>query len=114
MQVKWGRAGPATVCRVQGTLEEINVPAFRAAMSKLAPGASLILDLEDLSFIDSAGLGALIGAVRRVRDLGGDAVLCRPQPPVARAMQLVALRRVVEVAHDTEDALLYLLLAEAA
>jgi anti-sigma B factor antagonist len=99
---------------VQGTLEEINVPAFRGAMSTLPPGASLVLDLEALSFIDSTGLGALIAAVRRVRDMGGDAVVCRPQPSVARAMQLVALRRVVDVAAEPEDALLYLLLARAA
>lgn len=66
-------ADGAWVMALHGELDLAAAPSFRsAALQSLQDGwIDLVVDLESVSFIDSAGLGVLIGLRRRVRDLGG-------------------------------------------
>lgn len=104
MQVRCKQDEVGCICRPEGNLENLTVPQFRAALAGLPPGSRLVLDLEAVTFVDSAGLGALIGAIRRARENGGDAVVCRPRPSVNRVLQLVGLPRIVYVARDLDEA----------
>jgi anti-sigma B factor antagonist len=63
-------------------LDALNVSAFRFALADMAGTDALVIDLSGVSFIDSAGLGAIVGGVRRARGRGTRvAVLCaRPSP----------------------------------
>jgi anti-sigma B factor antagonist len=56
----------------------------------LAPRAvlRLVLDLAELTFIDSAGLGALLAIHDRAQDLGIDFLLTNPSDPVRRILDL--------------------------
>ena len=102
--MKWEKTEAAFICHLEGNLENLTVPEFRDALTALPPGASVIFDLAGVSFIDSAGLGALIGAVRRAREAGGDAVVCRPRASVGRVLTLVGLPRIVHLARDLDEA----------
>jgi anti-sigma B factor antagonist len=104
VQVKCEKTGTAYICHLEGNLENLTVAEFRDALSGLPPAASVIFDMAGVSFIDSAGLGALIGAVRRAREAGGEAVVCRPRASVGRVLTLVGLPRIVHVARDLEEA----------
>ena len=64
---------------------------FRQALPELTDKKQVIFDLSAVPFIDSAGLGAIIGAIRRVRENGGEAVVCAPKRSVCRVMQIVGL-----------------------
>lgn len=97
------------VLHVEGSLETESVPGFRALVAGLQPGINVVLDIRDVPFVDSAGLGALIGAIRRVRENGGDAVICRPRPSVRRALHLTAIDRSVSVVTGVVEAEEYLL-----
>ena len=54
-----------TLCRPSGELDAYTVGAFREALSKLAGQRHLLIDLSEVPFMDSAGLGALIGLIRQ-------------------------------------------------
>jgi anti-anti-sigma factor len=72
----------AVIAAVTGDIDISTVSALREALFKLADtGPTLIVDLNKVSFIDSAGLGALIGAYRQATARGGSlhAVCDRPQ-----------------------------------
>jgi anti-sigma B factor antagonist len=92
------------VCYFEGNLESETVAGFRALVAAMRPGQNVILDLRQVPFVDSAGLGALLGSVRRIRESGGDAIICRPRPSVRRALHLTAIDRSVGVATSIEEA----------
>ena len=74
-----GTAPSATVVLV-GRLDAVEAPALRAALTRVldAGVATVVIDLVDVGFVDSAGLAALVRARRDARAAGGDVVLVRP------------------------------------
>ncbi len=94
-----------TVCRPVGELDAYTVGDFREALSGLDDPTRLVVDLSDVPFIDSAGLGALIGGIRRVRDGGGRiSVLC-DKPSLKRLLHTTGFDRIVPVTETMQAAL---------
>jgi anti-sigma B factor antagonist len=98
------RAKSPVICCIEGNLDSQTVTGFRARVASLRPGGNVVFDLRKVPFVDSVGLGALIGAVRRVRESGGDVVVSRPRPPVRRALHLTAIDRSVSVVASLDAA----------
>jgi anti-sigma B factor antagonist len=65
----------------------------------------LLVDLGGTTFIDSSGLGALIGAYGRVRARGGLLVLCCVDDEISRTFELTGLDQVLTVVPSRSDAL---------
>ena len=106
MLVECEEVGLALVCHLEGNLEQVSVPQFRDAVAGLLPTKKLVVfDLSGVPFVDSAGIGALIGAARRIRELGGTVVLCAPRPSIRRVFRVVGLGRVVTVVNSTSEAI---------
>jgi anti-sigma B factor antagonist len=103
-----------TVVAIFGELDLSVVPRVRAALRDLvAPGARpgsgpplrVLIDLGEVDFLDSAGLGVVLGAVRRIRSAGGVAVLIvAPSSSPAHLVQALDLGAVVPVAPSLPDA----------
>jgi anti-sigma B factor antagonist len=55
------------------------------------PGSLIVLDLCQLTFIDSSGLGAIHMARRAAIENGGTLVVCRPSPMVYRVLEITGL-----------------------
>jgi anti-sigma B factor antagonist len=71
------------IAAVTGEIDISTVGALRERLYELADnGGTLIVDLNRVTFIDSTGLGALVGAARRAAEHGGAlyAVCAQPQP----------------------------------
>ena len=99
----------SVVCHVAGDLDHSSVGEFREAVAHLSKKKRVIFELSAVPFVDAAGLGALIGAVRRIRDRrGGGAVVCSARPSVRRVLQLVGIPRVVTIVDSVRDAQAYL------
>ena len=64
----------------------------------------MLVDLTDVSFVDSAALGILIGLHRRCTEKGGACVLVNPQLEVSRILSLSGLDVLLNVAGDIETA----------
>jgi anti-anti-sigma factor len=92
------------VCRLDGDLDLSSICHFRQALSDLAPGCRLLIDLSSVSFVDSAGLGALVGAIRRVREMGGDVAVACHRHALSRLLLTVGLDRVVTITGNLQDA----------
>lgn len=69
----------ASTCR--GLSESLTGPA----------GALIVVDLRDLSFMDSSGLGAIHAARRAALNQGGTLVVTRPTPMVSRVLEITGL-----------------------
>jgi anti-sigma B factor antagonist len=93
-----------TVCRPVGELDAFTVSQFRQALAELASSPRLLIDLAGVPFVDSAGLGALIGGIRRVRELGGDVAVACPRPTLTRLLHTTGFDRIVTVAPSVDEA----------
>jgi len=105
--VKYDQAEGGVVCHVIGNLEQLTVGEFREDIAQLNDQSRVIFDLAAVPFVDSAGLGALIGAIRRIRESDGDAVVCSARPSVGRVLELVGLDRIVAVVSKVDEAEAY-------
>lgn len=105
MDVHVDTADEVITCRPVGELDAASVADFRAALAGLANGSNLIIDLGGVPFMDSAGLGALIGGIRRTREAGGEVALVCSRPTLLRLLETTGFDRIVAVVGDTDAAL---------
>ncbi|HZV76505.1 MAG TPA: STAS domain-containing protein [Candidatus Babeliales bacterium] len=98
--------GGTLVFKLRGSLDLATAPTVRAALNEASEKGShdLIVDLKQLDFLDSTGLGVLIGAYRRAVERGGKLRLVISDGPIARLLNVTGLMAVFAVYHSTEDA----------
>lgn len=104
LEINVDQAGEYTICRPVGELDAFTVGQFRESLTDLGGGGRLLIDLSGVPFLDSAGLGALIGGVRRARESGGDVAVYAPRPAVARLLHTTGFDRVASVSESEQDA----------
>ena len=93
-----------TLVRVVGVLDAFTVARFREAISELSSPADLLVDLSSVPFVDSAGLGALIGAIRRTRHFGGAVSVACGRDLLVRLLRTTGVDQMVPVAPNVEEA----------
>jgi anti-sigma B factor antagonist len=81
------------VLTVRGEVDLASAPKLAAAMTELMDRGytRVAIDLGSVEFIDSSGLGVLVGSLRRLREDGGDLVLRAASPAVTRILELTGL-----------------------
>ncbi len=94
------------VARPVGRLDLMSAAATKASLSETAAGGHprIVIDLAEVSFIDSTGLGALIGALKAARQHGGDLRLARPTDQAKLLLSLTALDRVMKPYATVDEA----------
>jgi len=92
------------VCRPVGELDAFTVGQFREALAEMSGTSRMLIDLSGVPFLDSAGLGALIGGVRRSREAGGDVAVFGARPSVARLLHTTGFDRVASVSDSEASA----------
>lgn len=92
------------VLRPVGVIDSSSVWMLRQRLAELPSGCRAVLDLEAVSFVDSAGLGAIIGGLRHVRDLGGDLELAAPRSSISRVFAATGIDRITDVHPTVEEA----------
>jgi len=98
--------GGATVFKLRGTLDIATAPTLRAALSQAQETKkNVVVDLTQIEFLDSTGLGALIGAHRRASERDGSLRLIVNEGPILRLLAITGLIRALPVYHSVGDAL---------
>ena len=64
---------------------------------------TVLIDLKDVTFVDSSGLGALVVALKTVRAAGGKLYVCSINDQVRMLFELTSMDRVFEVFKDQEE-----------
>jgi anti-sigma B factor antagonist len=93
-----------TICRPVGELDAFTVSQFRQALAELASMPRLVIDMSAVPFVDSAGLGALIGGIRRARELGGDVVVVCNRASLVRTLRTTGFDRIVVMTETVDEA----------
>lgn len=95
------------VVEVAGYLDAHTVVGFEEQMNSLieAGASRIVVDLEQLNYISSAGIGVLIGLVQRLRRSEGDLVLVRPSSKVYKILDLLGFTDIFKIASTEDEAL---------
>jgi anti-sigma B factor antagonist len=96
-----------TVLTVSGELDVYTASVLRTAVAhQLAVGrTSLVVDVAAVPFIDSSGLGVLIGGQRHVRALDGRLRIVTDRPSTLKLLRISGLFAVLDVHASVADAL---------
>jgi anti-sigma B factor antagonist len=94
------------VLNAGGEIDVATSPELHELLVELIERAPqlVIVDLTGVSFIDSTGLGVLVGAVRDLRAGGRDMRLVVTQPQIIKLLELTGLDEVFSVVSNTRDA----------
>lgn len=94
------------VFELTGSLDIATSPAVRATLTDASERGDhkLIVDLHKVDFLDSTGLGALIGAQRRAREFEGEVRLVAKEGQILRLLRITGLLKVFAVYATLEDA----------
>ncbi len=97
------RDGYAVVA-VSGEVDVATVPRLREQLHSLvAQGDNrIVVDLEAVDFLDSTGLGVLVGALKRVRAAGGALQLVSTQARINKVFEVTGLAKVFSI-HENLD-----------
>lgn len=95
-----------TIVRPTGRINLACAFDLRKVLTKEAKqGWTLIVDLKEVIFMDSSGLGALISGFKAAKKVGGEFCLMRPNEQVSYLLSISALNRVLPVYDSPEKAL---------
>ncbi len=92
------------VLRPKGELDAYSVAQFREAFSTISDEPRLIVDLAQVQFIDSAGLGALIGGIRKLRENEGRISVFCDRSNINRLLHTTGFNRIVPVKETMPEA----------
>ncbi|MGH9164658.1 MAG: STAS domain-containing protein [Acidimicrobiales bacterium] len=97
--------GPMTVLSVRGEVDVYTAPRLREKLVELVGQGKhqIVIDLEAVEFLDSTGLGVLVGALKRLRSHDGDLSLVCTQHRILKVFEITGLTRVFTI-HDSVDA----------
>ncbi len=96
--------GDASVLAVSGEVDVATVPRLREKLHSLVAEGSprIVVDLERVDFLDSTGLGVLVGALKRVRANGGELALVCTSARIRKVFEVTGLTKVFSL-YDTVD-----------
>lgn len=100
-------SGDRTVVHVTGEIDVYTAPVLREELARLVDGGhnNLVVDLTGVPFMDSTGLGVLVGALKKVKTHGGDLALVIDQEKVLKVFRITALTQVFPIFETVDEAL---------
>ncbi len=104
LEIETSRIVNDLVCKPMGDLDAYTVGKFRTALSRLENEVRVIIDLTEVPFMDSAGLGALIGYMRRVRQNKHRVAVASSRPAITRLLHTTGFDRLVPVKETLDEA----------
>ncbi len=107
----------AHVIALAGEVDLYTAPDLKAKIVELVDGGGmrrLVIDFTETTFIDSTTLGVLLGAVKRMKPLGGTLALVVADRSIGKVFEVTGLDKVFDIHPDRPAALRALGLVEAA
>jgi anti-sigma B factor antagonist len=97
----------AQAVEVQGEIDVYTSPRVKETINELIEKGhyQLVINLEGVRYIDSTGLGVLIGALKKVREHSGRILLVCTNPQIKKIFNITGLVKIFEIFKDEDEAL---------
>jgi anti-sigma B factor antagonist len=98
--------GDVTVVHVAGEIDVYTAPVLRERLDEQIAGRRhLVVDLQGVTFMDSTGLGVLVGRLKLVRVQDGTLKLVCTSERILKVFAITGLDKVFQIFDSTDDAL---------
>lgn len=106
ISVTTSEAGEVHIVHVAGEIDVTSAAVLRDALEALIADGhrQLTLDLSDVTFLDSTGLGIVVGRLKRLARHGGTLTVAAAHERVVRVFTITGLDRLLEIHPDLEGA----------
>jgi anti-sigma B factor antagonist len=94
------------VLSVRGEVDVYTAPRLRERLVEMVSQGhhQVVVDLEGVDFLDSTGLGVLVGGLKRLRSHEGDLKLVCTQRRILKVFEITGLTKVFQIFDDVETA----------
>jgi len=99
--------GDRHVVAVAGEIDLFTAPDLKQRLASLIESGrrQLVLDLTETTFLDSTGLGVLIGAVKRLRSRDGELVIVNQDETIGKTFEITGLDQIFTIRSSRSEAL---------
>jgi anti-sigma B factor antagonist len=106
LEISIHQVGDVVVITPVGEIDVWTAQTLRQALRDLQTGSPprVVVDLTSVPFIDSTGIGVLVGALRRTRDMGGEFALVVVASGVLKLLEITKLDQVFVVYSSLDEA----------
>ncbi len=107
LDLKTRNVDGVSVVAVKGEIDVYTAPRLRDRITDLvaAGGYRIVIDLDSVEFLDSTGLGVLVGGLKKVRAHGGSLQLVCTRERLLKIFRITGLGKVFAIHDDIESAL---------
>ena len=98
----------ALIARLKGELDHHTAEFVRSRLEEAisrSEGQHVILSLKELTFMDSSGLGVILGRYKQITAMGGKMLVCHVNPHMYRLFEMSGLFKIVAIEPDEQSAL---------
>ncbi len=105
LEVETGKRGDSDVLTLRGEIDVYTAPRLRQAIIDLVEGGArhIVVDMGAVDFLDSTGLGVLVGGLKRVKIQDGELSIVTSQDKILKIFDITGLNKVFSI-HDSLDA----------
>ena len=111
MEIKTTKKSENIIVDLYGEIDQSSTEDIRDTIQTelMARGAkNLVMNLRGVSFMDSSGIGMILGRYKYLRNTGGRLVLCGAGMSLKRIFSVSGLTGIIPIVRNTEEALKYL------
>ncbi len=102
MELKLEVIGTTLVVKIDGEIDHHTSRNFREEIDRelnLKNIVNLVLDFDGVTFMDSSGIGAVVGRYKEITARGGRVMLIRVKPQVDKVLEISGLKTILECSH---------------
>src|SRR5207237_7906203 len=107
LDVETSEKDGASVVSLRGEIDVYTAPRLRQTLIDLVEGGAtdIVVDMERVDFLDSTGLGVLVGGLKRVKDKDGSMKLVATQDRILKIFDITGLSKVFPIFGSLDKAL---------
>lgn len=107
MQINKTKQNDIVICRVNGDLDINSSPEIRKTFNELTANQEkkIVINLKDVSYIDSSGLATLVELLKRVKSYGANLKLSNLADKVKGLFEITKLEKIFQIYDTAEQAI---------
>lgn len=99
MKIKYKLIEDIHILSLSGALDSSSANELKTNVSQIIKMKEpyVVIDLEEVEFIDSSGLGSLVSSYRNINQVGGDVKLASPSPQARELLELTRMDKLFDI-----------------
>ena len=100
MEINLEKIQNTLIVKLAGEIDHHSAADIRMKVDKelhFSPIKNIVFDFDGVTFMDSSGIGMVIGRYKQARERGGRTLVIRAKPHVDRILELSGIKKIIEI-----------------